>query len=333
MKDVQYGPLNVTVRAKETVLLVQDDFFRLLAAESLSQALDMLRDTSYRTEIERMEGDEYAYHEMLADELVDTFNELYALVPDKRILELASLFYAYHNIKIFFKEKYSEAKLDHLLIPVSPHLVDVYRQAVLSGQSNVLSAEYIYSIQQAQADYDDFEDIHKLDIILDRCYYRHLALLAEEIGQEKIIDLVKLWIDLDNISMALRAIKLKRSPNFLQGILSSYGSLDKQNLVNHAKEGKESFVSYLSTSPYYQCLETSMNDVGDVDIERFEQAADNMKTEKFQEAKMISFGPLPVLAYCHAKQTEIKNLRIILSAIENQIDRGKIEEKFRMNYR
>ncbi|MDZ7835309.1 MAG: V-type ATPase subunit [Alkalibacterium sp.] len=59
---------------------------------------------------------------------------------------------------------------------------------------------------------------------------------------------------------------------------------------------------------------------------------DNAYMEKMREARLESFGPMPVIAYLYAKETEVMNLRLILSGKENGLTADEIRERMRLNY-
>jgi len=51
-----------------------------------------------------------------------------------------------------------------------------------------------------------------------------------------------------------------------------------------------------------------------------------------KDAKYVSFGPEPVIAYIFAKENEIKLIRIIMVGKINGIDGEVIRERLRENY-
>jgi V/A-type H+-transporting ATPase subunit C len=51
-----------------------------------------------------------------------------------------------------------------------------------------------------------------------------------------------------------------------------------------------------------------------------------------RDAKYVTFGPEPILAYIYAKESEIKNLRIIMVGKINNIPSEVIRERLREVY-
>lgn len=55
-------------------------------------------------------------------------------------------------------------------------------------------------------------------------------------------------------------------------------------------------------------------------------------TNYLKKAKLISFGPEPIIAYIFAKENEIKAVRIILTGKKNGVDPDIIKERLRERY-
>ncbi|WP_191980816.1 V-type ATPase subunit, partial [Clostridium haemolyticum] len=64
----------------------------------------------------------------------------------------------------------------------------------------------------------------------------------------------------------------------------------------------------------------------------FEKLCDNFIMNFIKDAKYISFGPEPLIAYILAKENEIKIIRIIMVGKINNIDSQVIGERLREIY-
>ena len=64
----------------------------------------------------------------------------------------------------------------------------------------------------------------------------------------------------------------------------------------------------------------------------FEKWCDDYIMNSLEEGKTENFGIAPVIAYYYAKETEIRNIRIILSCIYNELPKEKIIERMRKLY-
>ncbi|MDZ7835307.1 MAG: V-type ATPase subunit [Alkalibacterium sp.] len=109
--------------------------------------------------------------------------QMFDIVPNKELIELVGFRYAYHNLKVLFKEEITDQDLDHLFIPIGRYPIAELRQAVRTGESEVLPKAYMDSIDEVKTDYDEYQNVQAVDIILDRRYFTHLRFLADETGE------------------------------------------------------------------------------------------------------------------------------------------------------
>ena len=54
--------------------------------------------------------------------------------------------------------------------------------------------------------------------------------------------------------------------------------------------------------------------------------------KKMREKKIIPFGPAAIMGYIHAKEIEIKNLRILFIGKINQVPETLLRERVRESY-
>ncbi len=332
MKDTAYGSSNVLIRVYENDLLTRSHFERMLASHSFEEAVNVLRETPYRNDVDRIKEDKN-YDSMFMNELHQTFDEMFKIVPNKELVELLGLRYAYHNLKVLFKEEITRQDFSELFIPIGRYPLAELRQAVRTGKSEVLPVEYMDSIHEVTTDYVEYKNVQAVDIILDRRYFTHLRLLADQTKEDRIPELIETLIDHNNLSTLVRAMKQKRTRNFLITILSSSGSIPKEKLVALAAEGFTSVIQYYKTTKYYNLIDRCVDSTtGDLSSVKVDYETDNAYMERMREARLQSFGPMPVVAYLYAKEIEVKNLRLVLSGKENRVSAENIRERMRLNY-
>ena len=130
-----------------------------------------------------------------------------------------------------------------------------------------------------------------------------------------------------NIKTAFRAIKTGKSSVFLNTAIAQNDIIDKKDFIDAALSGMEGFFEYLSSNDlndYKEALEKSASS--------FEKYCDDKMLGIIRKAKMTIFGLSPLAAYFIAKETEIKDLRIILSAKQSFVSSDNIRERMREMY-
>lgn len=332
MEDTVYGSSNVLIRVYENDLLTRAHFERMLTADSFEEAVNVLRETPYRNDVDRIKEDKN-YDSMFMNELHQTYNEMLDIVPNKDLIELFGLRYAYHNLKVLFKEEITDQDLDHLFIPIGRYPIAELRQAVRTGESEVLPQAYMDSINEVKTDYEEYHNVQAVDIILDRRYFTHARLLADETGEPGIPELIERYIDYNNLSTLVRGMKQDRTRNFMLTILSSSGSIPKEDLLKLMEKDLNAVAQYYKKTDYRQLIDKAVDkETGELSTVKVDFETDNAYMEKMREARLESFGPMPVIAYLYAKETEVTNLRLILSGKENGLSADEIRERMRLNY-
>lgn len=331
MQDVEYGKVNMTVRVHENHLLNKSHYDRMLEAPSYEDALRVLLDTKYREDVEQAIDDK-EYETMLNKELRRTYQMIIDQVPNPQLSELITLEYAYHNIKVLFKEFITDKDFSSTLIDIGKHPIFEFRKAISTQDSQVLSPAYIASIRELHQNFQETPSINDIDVYVDREYAEHLVYLAEKIDDPAISEYVLDKIDLKNLSIFLRALVSGSSANHIQAVLSDHGSLPVRNYVDLVAGGLDHALTVLGEGPMRDLISKAYDDNHNFSLSRLEKAIDTAEVDYLSQAKMEVFGPLPVLAYVNAIETEVKNIRLILTGKINSIDPNIVRERMRLNY-
>lgn len=296
MKPTAFAGTNARIRVYESNLLRNDQFERMLQAPDFEEALNVLKDTPYRNDIEQLKETK-DYDLMLVNELQRMYAELFSISPEPNLVELFSLRYSYHNLKVLLKEYFTKNDFTTMLIPIGKNSISTLRQAVETSRSDDLDQEYLTSILEVKTDYEEYYNIQSIDIILDRRYFTHLKQLAIKIEDPKVLELIVLYIDLNNLSTLTRAISQKRSRNFLTTILSDAGSMPIEELISLGSESLEEAGKKLAEGKYREIVTASIrSDNQELSPVKIDLATDDAFMEKMKDAKLEVFGPMPLLA-------------------------------------
>ena len=178
MKPTDFAGTNARIRVFESNLLKNDQFERMLQSPNFEEALSVLKDTPYRNDVEELKRTKN-YDMLLVNELKRMYEELFTISPEPALIELFSLRYSYHNLKVMLKENLTQNDFSDMLIPIGKESLSSLKQAVETEKSDELNQEYLNSIQEVKTDYEEYHNVQSIDIILDRRYFTHLKHLAE----------------------------------------------------------------------------------------------------------------------------------------------------------
>ncbi|BAM47459.1 MAG: V-type ATPase subunit [Amphibacillus sp.] len=332
MHDTEYKGINTQIRVAETRLFTRDDFEKMLRAEGLRGALDVLKGTDYYFDEQEVLHTKN-FDQFLMTRLQTVYNELFQTTPNSEVIQIYTLRYSYHNLKVLLKQKVKEIDLEHLLIPIGKESISSLRNLVKTEQSEVLDPIMIEAVQLALDDYQTFERIEAIDVFMDTYYYKHIRAIADELDNPTISKVVDVMIDLDNLSTVIRSLNQNKSRSFMHTVLSSSGSIPKQTLIDAADQGKAALSELYLSQPYAKYLNEVFSDSrSDFNPMMIDLIIEEIINELMDEGKYQAFGPMPVVAYIFAVEREITNIRLILVGKDNQINEDIIRERMRPIY-
>lgn len=320
------------IRVMEKRLLMKNAIEKLLDSETPDEVLRTLQDTCYGPLVNELES-VYDYEKILKAELVELYKNLYKISPVKEVIDVMSLKYDFHNMKVLIKGKVLEKDFSHMIIPIGTLSVEALKTAVNSGELRGLDKRTAEIISKVKESYEDSKDPQVIDTLLDQYMFNWMSELAEITETDFIKDYVKQLIDITNIKTMLRVKKQNKDVKFLEGVIIPGGTVDLKLLTEGLNEGLDAFINSISRTDYAEVLSSILEEYSATgSISSLDVLYDNYIMNHAKEAKRVNFGPEPVIAYILAKETEIKVLRIIMTGKINKMDGEVIRERLRELY-
>ncbi|MBS4761551.1 V-type ATPase subunit [Carnobacteriaceae bacterium zg-ZUI252] len=325
MFDKNYASANTIIRIKEREFLTSDQWEQLLRTNDLEQALNTLKNTVYS----HLTVD---FEKGLQESQIETYQNLSELIDDEQVENVFSLIYVYHNLKVLIKESVMNTSLSHLLVPIGAYSIEQLRHLVQTQEATALPEVMVSQVKSVLDNYAHYENVQSIDVMMDEAYFSHVLHTADQLQDEKLIHLVRLWIDIFNVTTILRLSKGRLSRSQLTFIMSAGGHLDPYELIQFAMNGQiDDIVLMLSRVVDFSKSSKTLQQ-GDVTASVVERLKDSVTHDYLQDAKYEAFGFLPVLAYVFYKEMEIKNLRLILTGKDNQMDTTLLRERMKPTY-
>lgn len=332
MDVMEFTQVIPRIRVYETKLLDKAKIDRMIEASSAQEVLKVLQETEYvnvMTNLKRAED----YEIVLSEELKRVYNLLYEISPEKKIMDVMSLKYDYHNAKVFVKGKILEKDFSHMAIPVGTENVGKLKYAIDNEAYRDLHPIMRQGIEVAFEDFASHKDPQRVDIILDKYMFEHMREIVKEVNDNFLNKYIKSLIDLTNIKTLLRVKKQNKSRDFLSLVLIEGGAIDNDKLIALLNDSVENIAGKLSYTDYSEVLKQgieSYSKTGSVSL--LEKLSDNYIMALMKDAKYVSLGIEPLLAYLYAKENEIKDVRIIMVGKLNNITEEVIRERLRDSY-
>ncbi|MGO3017590.1 MAG: V-type ATP synthase subunit C [Anaerococcus sp.] len=324
---------SATTRVYEKDLLTKAQMDRLIDQESLHQTISSLSDTVYNDSIQKMGRDE-EYEYMLSKELNRVYGLMERLSPNSYLIQYLKEQYIFHNLKVVVKEVILREDLSHTYIDLGElNTVDL-KQYLKEDEKKKTSDNIYYLFAQKALDlYKESQDPQTIDISLDKDYFERLLDIAKKSESDFLLDFTKDKIDLINIKTLFRANMQEASKKTLDMALIEGGNIDLKEFDGLLNEDlaqyKESFSRYKINKYVERAFEKNNPSDAMLDLEK---AIDDYQMDTVKVAKTVTYGPEVIFAYIVSKETEIKNLRIILISKLNSLSRDFIKERLRESY-
>jgi len=322
MQNTDYAFSVASIRVKESSLFGQTEMEQLLAVSSHSAAVSFLAEHGW--DIPAGLSDT---NQILRRELVRTWDFLCEIAPDITILYPLILRKDYHNLKAGIKSSLSGYPVNTYFLSPStlPHALVV--DAVTRREFDILPQPFAAVGEEAYDILVRTGDGQLADILIDRASLTDILVRAKATQNKLVIDLSELFCAAANIKTAIRSAYTERNEEFIERALSQCDTLDKNELVMEASRGIAPLMSYLSTTVYAAGAALVSESPS-----AFEKWCDDEGLALLERTKYEFFGPEPLVAYYFSKEAELKNVRILLAAKENNIPVNEIRQRMRRLY-
>lgn len=313
MSTTKYANAVAAVKAMENSLLSRADIDQLINTRTYAE---------YKSALASKYG---ASGE--GESLSDVWEMLTSYAPDSQELRLLAYRNDFHNLKAALKAMIS----DH-----DPHSYFI-KPTNLDTQALVdylRTREYEYlpeHIRKPAADAYELLtrtlDGQLSDSLIDAACLSAMQEKAKKCSGTMMERYVQLITAAADIKTAYRCAVMGKSKNFLDTAICGSPELPKDDLVRESLAGTESLFGFLENTNYAEASALLRESPA-----KFEKWCDDIIIDIAENARMLSFGYEPLAAYYLAKESEIRNVRILSVCKEFGADRETITERMRKLY-
>lgn len=329
--EYDYVFSSVLLRSKEVQLLNRADLERIAGQKDIGSAMRVLTEFGYgdaKTETGAGSADE-----MLTNSLDEAYALVFSILPDEPEMKLFLYPNDYHNAKVLLKAEALKLDPAPFLIEAATIPPAKMEEAVRKRDFASLSSYMKQAIHQAAESFAKSRDPQEIDITLDIACYGDMLSEAGKLGNDFVMGYVKLLIDILNMSTFIRLRKIGKSRNFFGKIFLEGGNVDKGFFAGAYEEAYSTIADKLQPYGYYEVFAAGAEEVRQTgNFALLEKLLDDLKIKFAKECKYRSFGLDVAAAYLIAKETEVKNLRIIFAGIAAGTDLKVIAERLRETY-
>lgn len=322
-KDTDYLFASARVRAAENRLIGADKTESAIAAKGAFEIESLIDSISTA---ERGADKLSAY-------LADAYSFIAEISPDENIASFLRYSYDCNNIKAALKCHFRETDCTEMLFSFGSVPVIEILKMPEELDFSALPKNMSEAASEAFDAYSKTADPQLIDIILDKACFADMLEAAQNSGDEFAEDLVRTKIDLINIMMCVRVIRMgggSSERDVLKRSLISGGYVDK-NVLFDSSVTEEGISSAISGALYVSVCEYLTED-GRFSLAEIEKRCDDLYMNKVRKTKSLPFGAPLLCAYLIAVEYEVKNLRIILAGKRAGLSPEKIRERVRVSY-
>ena len=317
------------LRVMEKRLLDKNKVERLLDSNGAEEVLRILQETVYGEGINNIES-AYEYEKVLKEELVNLYDSLNKISPVKDVIDIMSMRYDYHNIKVLIKAKALGKDLSNILIPIGTIPLDTLKNSISTGELKPLGKYVADAIKDIELKFGESKDPQVIDVLLDKYMFNSMLSKAKEMNIDYITRYV---LDITNIKTMLRVKKQNKDGRFLEAVLIPNGTIKESLYLEGLNDSLENFIAKISRTEYSKVLSSILEEYSaSGNISSLDALYDNYIMNHAKDAKRVNFGPEPIIAYIIAKETEIKIIRIIMVGKINNVSTEIIRERLRDLY-
>lgn len=323
----KYLFLSAHLRAKEAKMLTNDKASRVLDTGSFEEAAKQLCDCGYEDMSGMSVGD---ISIALNARKREVFEDITNLLPDKEIADIFRIKYDYHNAKVLIKAEAMNSERFDLLSCAGRMTPEAIATAYREENFVFCPAVLAKAMMNAKRVLNRSENPQLADFILDKACFSELTAVADELGSKFVKAYVQLLIDCANLKSAVRCLRMNKNADFMRNALIPGGSVYTERIAT--ANSPEALASLFASTKLKAAAAKGSEAVGGGRMTAFELACDNAVMSYLKDAKLVSFGEAPVVAYLAAFEVELTAVRMILTGLKSGIPTDTIRERLRDFY-
>ncbi len=329
MQDYLYS--SGRIRVLENALIGRERLETLLSCKSVPELWEQLRE--YGVEPLTDASGKPLREETLLSRLQKAYATVEEMLPGDRCLRLWRYRYDCNNVKAAIKAFARGIDPCSMMFDFGACPTDAVIRMAETGVFVGLPSAMQAAAAESAAAYAKTHDPQVIDLLLDRACFADMLAEADASGVSFATALVRMQIDLTNLLIALRILRMRSGEAgklLFSGALLGGGFLSQKQLEEWFLSGEEALLRGLASTRYDSFAAAVQASNGS--LTAMERSADNCRMKKLTEAKMMSFGPEVAIAYLLAHETEVQNLRVIFAGKETGLDTETIRERIRDSY-
>ena len=330
------------VRTLENMLLNDNEIERMMLADNAGDSFKILNEFDYANNKAGIENPA-DFQAIINEGLIEIKETLSKITPDQEILNILWYQYDFHNIKTMLKAKLSNKSFDEIetllnnmgCIKIETLKTFIFEETNISFNLKEETELYLKKkIKKAEELFKkENENPQVIDLYLDQKLMKITFNIANDSGNKFLINYVQKLIDLNNIKLFFRMKSIDKDIDLYEIAFLWHGTISFNKFKEAYSQNLSDGIETLKGAGYSKIVE---NGFKAYEVEKtfiqLEKEIENHLTDHIKSAKLIPFGPEPLIAYFLAKKNNALIIRMILVNKLNGINPEEIRVRLRNLY-
>lgn len=309
------------IRCKEGKLFSEKNIEQMMSMKDADGVRKYVLDNGWDAPSENSDADLFILQQQ------ELWNLMKEMVTDISAFDFLRVQNDFHNLKVSVKCVYTDTKPDTMFLAggiIEPYIIF---NAVKNRDYSLLPLYMHKPLQSAMSALLQTGDGQLCDTIIDKACIETVYSFGKQSSSNIVKEYCEMFAASSCIKIAIRSIKLSKPADFIIKSSAECESLDVKTLAYSAVKGIDEVCSYLSSTIYRSAIPAIKES-----LSAFERWCDNHIMSKLRQSKSDPFSIGSLVAYIIAKDTEIKTVRLIMTAKLNDLDDSVIRERIRDMY-
>ena len=318
-------------RFAEGKMLTHDELYALSEAESASDIVNKL--ASKGNDFIKSQGGEYDFDKVADLMFLDSFSLISEASENPSAYDFFKYVYDCHNLKSAIKCGIRGSDAAPLMYACSSVAYEHAIEAYKNGGSDKYPKNMNAAIGAAIEAFAKTSNPQLIDVILDKACFADMLECAKNSGSDFLVSVVKTKIDLVNILICDRVMRLANQYTksaLLEETFIEGGTLTLGFFIDMLEGDRRHFAEKLECTDYVKMASVLFD--ANAPAWKLECAADNTYMDIALKAKQVAFGIEVAAGYIIARELEAKNVRILINGKNNSLSPSTIRERLRASY-
>lgn len=316
------------VKSRESKMLSQERLSRMTEATTAEDVLKILYESSYAEGV--MISDAKEYQKMLDSELNNLITFFKEVCPDKNVLRCFLLNYDYNNAKAIIKAKYSKTK-EYDFMTYENALIDIKQlvEYIYNDNYTFLPPYMAKALSNIDISYASYGKNPALwDNELNKAYYNDIKQQAEKCN-DKIKNYFQLKADIENLLTVIKCKALNLEVKDFDKQFVGGGQLGSKVFEQTLGSSYDSAAEFFKHTNLSELAQKGFKSLESDGITLIEKEADDILNSYFSKFTNELDTVYPLLDYYLKKIAEIKNIKLIFTAISGGAEKAEIKKRLR----